>query len=339
VFVLLAVVAAACAPRSPVEYVNGQCLISGTPATLSEVETRQAQITQHILARQPVLTAIAVAAVLLAGAGYLQKIFTMLRARRDQSQSFADRLRARLERYRTHPIRNFALIGGVLGVLAAAGIAYVSLDADKRASERSLATLQFCHLALRSANEQHVLAEQREHLASIQSTEHDIRALVDQLPPAEQQKAREIASQLSTQLGQQRTMVAQFAQHADVAAKEVADQQAEVARGISKLDGEVVDLKSMPAAVAKLSADLHDVGAHEDTLGGEIESCNAKLDALQKAIDALAARPACPAPPIATAHADEPAKPEATKSAAAAHVDEPTKSAAPAGSATVGSNG
>src|SRR6185503_1515887 len=120
---------------------------------------------------------------------------------------------------------------------AAAGIIYVSLDADKRTSERSLATLQFCHLALRSANEQHVLAEQREHLASIASTEQNIRTLVDQLPPAERQKGQEIAAQLSASLGQQRNLVAQFAEHADSTAKAVAD-------GISKIDTEVVDLKS-----------------------------------------------------------------------------------------------
>jgi hypothetical protein len=300
----LLAIAAACTPKNPVEYVDGQCLIGGVAATLAQVEARQAEVTQHILSRQPVLTAIAITAVVVAGGGYLQRILTMLAARRVPSQSFADRLRARLDRYRAHPVRNFMLVGGVLAVIAAAGIAYVSLDADKRASERSLATLQFCHLALRSASEQHVLAEQREHLASIQSTEQNIRALVDQLPPTEKQKAREIAEQLSTSLGQQRTMVARYAAHADVAAKEVTAQQAEVQRGLSKLDGEVVDLESMPAAVAKLANDVHQAG-------GEIEACNAKLDALAKnldtashALDALVNRPTVCA--CATTHVDAP---------------------------------
>jgi hypothetical protein len=312
---LLAIAAAACTPKNPVEYVDGQCLIGGVAATLAQVEARQAEVTQHILSRQPVLTAIAITAVVVAGSGYLRRILTMLAARRAPSQSFADRLRARLERYRAHPVRYFMLIGGVLAVIAAAGVAYVSLDADKRASERSLATLQFCHLALRSANEQHVLAEQREHLATIQSTEQNIRALVDQLPPAEQQKAREIAEQLAKSLGQQRTMVAQYAARADVAAKEVTEQQAEVQRGLSKLDGEVVDLKSMPAAVAKLANDVHDVGSREETLGGEIEACNAKLDTLAKnldtashALDTLANRPSttCPVCACAATHVDAP---------------------------------
>ncbi len=98
-------------------------------------------------------------------------------------------------------------------------------------------------------------------------------------------------------------MVAQFAEHADVAAKEVAVQQAEVQRGLSKLDGDVVDLKSMPAAVSKLAGELHDVGTHADTLGGEIEGNAAKLDGLAKNVDAIMKQldvlanrsPVCPA--------------------------------------------
>lgn len=301
---LVVVPLGACSAISRVTYVDGQCVIDGIPATLAQVEARQAAVTQHVLSRQPVLTAIAVAAVALAGAGYLQRILAILSARRAPAQKFSDRLRARFERYRAHPIRYFLLLGGVLGALIVSGVAYVSMDADKRASERSLASLQFCHLALRSASEQHLLAEQREHLASIQSTERDIRALVDQLPPAEQQKAREIVDQLSTSLGQQRSMVTQFAQHADLAARAVAEQQAEVQRGLSKLDGEVVDLQSVPAAVTKLSGDVHDIGARANTLGGEVETCNAKLDTLAKAVDGisrqldgLASRPTatCPA--------------------------------------------
>lgn len=317
----MSVAAAACSAQGPVEYVDGQCLIAGVPATLGQVETRQAELTQHILSRQPVLTGIAVAAVLVAGAGYIQRIFTLLAARRAQSQSFAERLRARIERYRAHPLRYMLLIGGTLGLIAAAGIAYVSLDADKRASERALATLQFCHLALRSASEQHVLAEQREHLAAIQSSEHDIRALVDQLPPAEQQKAKAIAEQLSTSLGQQRAMVAQFAAHADDAAKAVADQQAAVQRDLSKLDGEVVDLKSLTS----IPAAVRDIGARQDALGGALAACNAKVDALAKsvdavkqALDALATKPAPACVPAAPPPIPAAAPPPTTKAASSA---------------------
>jgi hypothetical protein len=313
---------AACAPHNPVAYVSGQCLIGGVPASLAQVEARQAELTQHILSRQPVLTAIAIAAVCVAGGGYLQKIVTML-WRRGHVQPSPEQLRAREERSRAHGVRKFFLISAALAVIAAAGIIYVSLDSDKRTSERSLATLQFCHLALRSASEQHTLAEQREHLAAIQASEHDIRALVDKLPPAEQQKAREIAGQLSVSLGQERTMVSQLAERADTSAKAVADGQATLARGLSKLDDEVVDLKSMPAAVAKLGGDVQTVGTRVDAaanlLDSELDACNAKLDALGKSIDALAAEPppACTCTSVAApVAAPTPPEPPPTKSAA-----------------------
>ena len=51
-----------------------------------------------------------------------------------------------------------------LGLLAMAAGLYIYLDVDKRASERALGMLQFCHLALRTAEEQGVLAEQRKNL-------------------------------------------------------------------------------------------------------------------------------------------------------------------------------
>ena len=303
-FIVPAIALGACSASTRVSFTDGQCLIDGLASPLARVEARQAEVTQHVLSRQPILTAIAVAAVALAGAGYLQRILTVLAARRAQDQSFGDRLRTRMERYRRHPVRYFLLLGGVLGLLIAAGVAYVAMDSDKRTSERALASLQFCHLALRSADEQHVLAEQRDNLASIQSTEKDIRGLVDKLPPAEQQKAQEIVQQLSASLGQQRTMVAHLAQHADVAAKAVAEHQAEVERGLSKLADDVVDLKSMPVAISKLARDVHELGTHQDTLSGELESCSARidtfsktLDAVGKQLDALANRPepVCPA--------------------------------------------
>ncbi len=315
---LVAVLVSACGPATKVSFADGKCVINGEPAPLARVESRQAEVTQHVLSRAPILTAIAIAAVAVAVAGYLQRILTVLAARRADAQSLGDRLRARMERYRAHPVRYFMLLSGVLALLVAAGVAYVAMDADKRTSERALASLQFCHLALRSADEQHVLAEQRDNLASIQSTEGDIRALVNKLPPAEKEKAQEIVDQLSTSLGQQRTMVAHLAQHADVAAKAVAEHQAEVERGLSKLADDVVDLKSMPAALTKLTGDIRDLGTHQDTLGGELEACSAKietvgkaLDAMSKQVDAVANRPACPACSCAPAPAAAPAPPSA----------------------------
>ena len=305
---LAALAGAACSTGSRVEYVDGQCVIDGVSVSLEQVETRQADVTQHILSRQPILTAIAVAAVMVAIAGYLQRLLTILAARRAGDANLGERIRRSMERHRAHPVRYFLVLTSVLGLLVLAGVAYVSMDADKRASERSLASLQFCHLALRSAEEQRVLSEQREHLASIQSTERDIQALVGTLPPAEQEKAKEIAQQLSTSLGQQRTMVAQFAEHADVAARAVAEHQAQVEQSLSKLDGDVGDLKSMPAAVSRIAGDVKDVATRQQTLGGEVEACTARVDIVDKdlatvakLLDALAARPAptcsCAPPP------------------------------------------
>ncbi len=282
-----AVLAGGCTTALKVQFEAGRCLMDGAAATLGEVETRQAELTQHVLGRQPVLTGIAVAAVALASIGYLQRLWTVLALRRVEDQTFADRVRSRMARYRAHPVRYALLISGVLALLVAAGAGYVMLDADKRASERALATLQFCHLALRSTEEQHVLAEQREHLASIQTTERDIQTLVDKLPPAEQDKAHEIVGQLSSTLGQQREMVARYAEHADVAARQVTEHQAEVEKGLSKLDGEVGTLKSIPDALSALDGDVREVGTRARTLGGELEASTARVDTLSKQVDAL----------------------------------------------------
>lgn len=294
----------ACNGGSRVEYVDGKCLLAGVVSTLGQVQTRQAEVTQHVLSRQPILTAIAVAAVALAGASYVQRILTVLAARRAPAQGLADRLRNRMERYRAHPLRYFLILSAVLATLIAAGGAYIALDADKRASERALTSLQFCHLALRSAEEQHTLAEQRDNLATIQATAGDIRSLVDKLPPAEQQKAHEIVNQLSSSLGQQSAMVTRYAQHADLAAHEVAEHQAVVERGLSRLTDDVVDLKSVPSAVGKLSDELHSMVLRGDTLAGELGVCNTRLDTLGKGLDAVAKQvdvlanrppPTCPA--------------------------------------------
>lgn len=179
----------ACASSS-VEFAGGKCLIDGTPASLAHVEERQAEMTQHVLSRQPILTAIVVGMVVIAIAGYLPRLSAILTARKAPVEKFSERLRARIERYRAHPVRYFLLVGTVLGVVVTAAVVYVALDADKRASERALANLQFCHLALRSASD-------TEHLKKIQSTEREIRALIAKLPAADQRKARKLADQLA----------------------------------------------------------------------------------------------------------------------------------------------
>ena len=309
----------ACGGASAVQYVDGNCLIGGTAATIAQVEARQALVTQHILSRQPILTAIAVAAVAIASASYLQRLLVMLAARRASDTNFAERVRARMERHRAHPLRYFSMLSGVFAILVMAGIAYVRLDADKRSSERALATLQFCHIALRTSDEQRVLGEQRANLVSIQSTAGDIRALVGKLPPAEQQKARDIVDQLTAALGQQRVLVTRYASQADESARLVVEHQAEVERGLSKLDGDVGDLKSMPAVLGKLPADLSAIDAHVgartdalaidlDRNATQLDTVNTRLISLQDKLDLLLNRPPpnC-APPMLPVAASAPA--------------------------------
>ena len=106
-----------------------------------------------------------------------------------------------VDRYRSHPIRYFALLCGSIGLLVAAGSLYIYCDADKRSSERALAALQFCHLAQRSADEKRALDDQRQNLSSIHETAGAIRQLIDKLPPAEQAKASRSSTTWTTPSG------------------------------------------------------------------------------------------------------------------------------------------
>src|SRR5207237_151760 len=89
-----------------------------------------------------------------------------------------------------------AMVAGSVGVLIGAGVFYIYLDADKRASERALATLQFCHLSLRTADEKRALDEQRSNLSSIHDTAGEIRGLIAKLPPDERAKPHPIQRSL-----------------------------------------------------------------------------------------------------------------------------------------------
>ena len=89
-----------------------------------------------------------------------------------------------------------------------------------------------------------------------------------------------------------------------------------VADGLTRIDTEVVDLKSMPAAVGKLATDLRAIGASTTAISDATLACNAKLDelaktseTLAKTIDELAARPppTCSCAPAAQAAAPPPA--------------------------------
>src|SRR5262245_40075848 len=181
VFAVLLV--AACGGPGRVQYDKDHCSIDGEPATLAEVEARQAEVAQRIQARQPWFAVVTLVVLLLAGASNAEKALVLFRSRkRDGDRRWAERLRDALERQRANPLGWFAIVGGTLTLLALAAGFYIYLDADKRASERALGMLQFCHLALKTNEEQGVLDEQRRNLAAIQSTAGDIRTLVDKLP-------------------------------------------------------------------------------------------------------------------------------------------------------------
>jgi hypothetical protein len=267
-------------------------MIDGRPATLSEVETRQAHLSERILSRQPLSVAITVLIVLLAGFSHIEKLILLFNSRHTRAQGLGARLRLALDRYRAHPIRYFALVSTTLILLGVAGGFYVYLDADKRASERALGLLQFCHLALRNDEAQGILAEQRRNLASIESTAGNIRDLVDKLPPEEQKKARQIVEQINLALKEQGKLVADYTTRSDEAARESLKHAQLVERGLSTLETDIVTLKAVPQAVQKLTDQLHE---SEGRWRSSLDAEDAKLGALKTALDALAARPACPA--------------------------------------------
>ena len=91
-FVATALAVLPACDSTTVEYASGKCLIDGAPATLTQVEDRQSEMTQHVLARQPILTAIVVGMVATAIAGYLPRIFAILTARKAPVEKFSERL-------------------------------------------------------------------------------------------------------------------------------------------------------------------------------------------------------------------------------------------------------
>jgi hypothetical protein len=289
---LLVALGGGCHGPGQIEFSAGQCMIDGRPATLGEVETRQARLSERIVARQPLAVAVTVLVVLLAGASHIEKLFLLFNARKSQGAGLGERIRQALDRYRAHPLRYFAIVFATLMLLGVAGGFYVYLDADKRASERALGLLQFCHLALRNDEAQGILAEQRRNLASIESTAGNIRSLVDKLPPEEQKKARQIVEQINVALDHQGKLVNDYMSRSDESAKEAEKHAQLLERGLSSLEAELIALKAMPASVQKLAESVQQADARtQGALGAE----QAKLTALEARLEALAARPACPA--------------------------------------------
>jgi hypothetical protein len=285
----------ACHGPGHVEFTGGRCIIDGKLATLSEVEGRQARISERILARQPLFVLTTVLIVVLAGFSHLEKLLLLFSTRGSHARGVAERLRLMFERYRAHPLRYFTLVAATLMLLVVAGGCYVYLDADKRASERALGLLQFCHIALHNGESQSLLAEQRRNLQAIELTAGNIQALVDKLPPAEQRKAKEIVAQINQALAQQSKLVSDYAARTDESTKAVREQTENLQKGLSSLGAQVLGLRSLPASVHDVGEELHAldgrVGAGFVKLDGKLAALDGRLDALGKAMEAERVRP------------------------------------------------
>jgi hypothetical protein len=294
---LVLVSTAGCARAAHVEFVDGQCLIDGEAASLAQVEVRQARITERVLARQPWFVVVTILVVVLAGASHIEKIALLFSTRRQEAHSLGDRLRNALDRYRSQPVRYFAIVSGTLALLVMAGACYVYLDADKRASERALGLLQFCHLALKDREQQHLLDEQRKNLEALQSTAGSIRTLVDGLPPEEQRKAQEIVAQMNNALSHQGRLVSAYAERTDEQTKAVREHTAVLEKGLTALGTDVLALKTMPGALHDLSGQVQKLDGRLGTVDAKLTSSDTRLQSLESAVKSLAARPdpKCPA--------------------------------------------
>jgi hypothetical protein len=332
----LIAVTAGCAGPGDIRFNPDGCTIDGRPADLPRVEAREAEVQHRIARLQPWLVAITVAIVSLAGIGYLERLVMLFSARRD-ARGMGQRLQAVVDRYRFHPVRYFALLAGSIGLLVAAGSLYIYCDADKRASERALGALQFCHLALRTSDEKHALDDQRQNLTSIHETAGAIRRLIDKLPPAEQAKASEIINHMDEAVGRERRVLTEHLQRSDDTTAALADRTQSIARSLSGLASDVGGLKDLPGDVHALAGTLAKVDGRTAAASDKLAETDARVAAtatalatLETAVKALAARPApaCPAC-VCGERSPEAEKPAAGDVATVAKTDAPKRSPAP----------
>ncbi len=300
---LLMAVTAGCAGPGEIRFNKDGCSIDGRPADLPHVEAREAAVQHRIAGLQPWLVAITVAIVSLAGIGYAERLVMLFSARRD-ARGMGQRLQALVDRYRSHPLRYFALLAGSIGMLIAAGGLYIYCDADKRSSERALGALQFCHLALRTADEKRTLDDQSQNLSSIHETAGAIRQLIDKLPPAEQAKASEIINHMDDAVGRERRAISGRLQRAEDTTLALSTRAESIERGLGQLETDVGTLKALPADVRALGTAIADEGSRgaavNDKLAvanDKLAEVNAALAALQRTVNTVAERPTpvCPA--------------------------------------------
>ena len=288
-----------CGGPGRVQYDGGRCFKDGRALTVKEVEADQAEVARRIASRQPWFAVITIGVVLLAAAGNAEKALLLVRARHVEGhRPLAERLREVLARQRESPARFAAIVGGSLTLIVLAGGAYIYLDIDKRASERALAMLQFCHLALRTQEEEGVLDEQRHNLEAIQSTAGDIRTLVGKLPPDQQRKAQLIVEEMNTALAKQGKIVGEYVARTDEAQKDLSAHTVAMEKGLASVEGELAELRSLPANLKNLETAAHRIDETTTSFDTRFDELRARLTGAETKLDALLARPVCvpPAP-------------------------------------------
>jgi hypothetical protein len=202
-----------------------------------------------------------------------------------------ERLRDLLARQRDNPALFGTIVGGSLALIVFAGSAYVYLDIDKRASERALAMLQFCHLAMRTQEEEGVLDEQRHNLLAIESTAGDIRTLVGKLPPDEQRKAQLIVDQMNGALAKQGKIVGEYVARTDEAQKDLSTHTMAMEKGLVSVEGEIAGLRSLPTDVKELDSVARHIDETATSYDARFAELRAHVGALDAKLDALLARP------------------------------------------------
>ncbi len=299
----LIAITSGCGGPGEVRFNQGGCTLDGQAADLPRVEAREAAVQHRIAHRQPWLVAITVAIVSLGGIGYVERLIMLFSARRD-ARGMGERLHGVVDRYRSHPVRYFALLAGSVGMLIAAGSFYIYCDADKRSSERALGALQFCHLALRTAEEKQALDDQRQNLSSIHDTAGAIRQLIDKLPPAEQAKASDIINHMDDAVGRERRVITGRLQRSEETTLALSTEAQSISRGLSGLETAVGSMKELPADVHALAGVLGEVDGRVATTNEKLAAADnrlietsAALATLAGSVRELAARPAptCPA--------------------------------------------
>ncbi len=300
---LLTAVTAGCAGPGEIRFSRDGCSIDGRAADLPHLEAREGAVQHRISRLQPWLVAITVAIVSLAGIGYVERLLMLFSARRE-ARGMGERLQAIVDRYRSYPVRYFALLAGSVGLLLAAGGFYIYCDADKRASERALGALQFCHLALSAAGEQRALDDQRQNLSAIHETAGAIRQLIDKLPPDEQAKASEIIDHMDDAVGRERRVMSEHLQRSEDTELALSNRAQSIERGLDALKTDVGGLKALPVDLHALAATIATVDGRAALAGDRLAAAteklaeaNAALDALQRTVKEIADRPAltCPA--------------------------------------------